>query len=318
MIRNSDLGRLDEVSPTTSDLHLCALGFESRCLELLKRELIETSRYVFLEFPETDLFEFHRNKLLAGSLPAATFLSSRDPSLTSNLQSEIERHCPKCVSVDISSMNRQMIASLFLALSRIDGIDDIIVHYVPAEFQKPNLLFSEIESAGPVLPEFSGFDTDISLPSSMILGLGFEYGVAVGLISRLEPRSAICLYATGHDTRFETAVRKANLGFRFPGSNASAIGYDLFDPEGTYHFVASSIRNLEANFRVSCIPMGPKILSVVFTLACLEHLGSVSMWRIVRKSLVADSKADGLLSSFQVDARNLHRAGLKWSSVEQM
>lgn len=305
MIISANSFSLDNPAHIASDIHVSALGFESRCLSLISKEAILAHEHLFLKFPTSDLFSYAENEVLANSTARPIFIDFPSSNFLSDLNTYLGNSDIKTVSIDISSMNRTMIAAVISSLARTTAKDKVTIIYVPAKYEKPVFDFSEIVAAGPVLPEFSGFDDESDLPGSVLMGLGFEYGVALGLINLIEPQNAICMYAEGHDTRYENSVKKANLEFRFPGTNASAIAYDLYNPALTYQYVSSTIRNLQPKYRVSLIPMGPKILSCLFTLASIDFFGKVTLWRVVRNPTARNSEEDGNAIALEIDTVRL-------------
>lgn len=305
MILGAELTSLEDGPQLSSDLHISALGYETRCLALHRHSKVVARRNLFLRFAASEVFSYSTNHDIARSVETPVFVDYPSQSFIADLSSHLLDDSLETVSIDISSMNRTMIASVLSILARAQPKSRIQVVYIPAKYETPSLDFSEIVAAGPVLPEFAGFEDESDLPGSILMGLGFEYGVALGLINLIEPQNAICMYAEGHDDRFEGSVKKANLEFRFPGTNASAVGYNLFDPIRTYEFVSSTVRNLHPNFRLSLIPMGPKVLSCLFTLVSIENLGKVTLWRVVRNASPLDSHDDGKRLTFSVDGERL-------------
>jgi hypothetical protein len=101
------------------------------------------------------------------------------------------------------------------------AIDEIFIYYCPAAFNEPDWSFPRIESLGPVRGEFSAYNADPNKPLCLVLGLGFEPGVAMGIISQLEPKLSYCFWGSGVDGRFDKAVRHANFDFDFVGFNVS-------------------------------------------------------------------------------------------------
>ena len=103
------------------------------------------------------------------------------------------------------------------------------------------MTFPQIEQIGAVIPELSGFDLQPGLPIALVLGLGYEYGTAIGLINQLEPQFTLCLRAAGHDRRFEDAVRTANLDFDFGAYNVQISEYDVLDVFSAYRHIENII-----------------------------------------------------------------------------
>ncbi len=315
MIFDCNVENLESSDGIRSDLHISALGFETRSMCLIRSSLVHADRILFLKFPDTDLFSYRENVEVARSRSNGDIIEYSESDFLSRLRGFFSDLLPRSVSLDISSMNRTMISAVISCLARLETATEISIFYVPANYKSPNVSYSDLFSAGPVLPEFSAFDDESDLPSTVLMGLGYEYGVGLGLINLIEPENAICMFAKGHDRRYEDSVRRANLDFRFPGTNASAVAYDLFDPVSTYQYVSATVRNLLPKYRVSLIPMGPKILASIFVLAAVEHLGDVTLWRVVRNAPPTNATDDGLLVRFSVDSRVLLRSADRYKEV---
>ncbi|TDU25572.1 hypothetical protein DFR24_4010 [Panacagrimonas perspica] len=206
------------------------------------------------------------------------------------------------VGIDISSMNRTMAASLLLSvLSKASCCEAITLFYVPARFASPSLTVSPIEQVGPVLPELSGFKCEPGRPVAVVMGLGYEYGTAVGLINQLEPQLTICLKASGGDPMYDAAVSDANLGFDFGPYNVEVSDYDLRDIGAAFRHIETLVHGLVPTYRVVLVPMGPKILSAILVLIALKYFGRAALWRVARSSPPADVQADSFYVSADVD-----------------
>jgi hypothetical protein len=203
-----------------ADLFIHALGFEKRARAAFVSIVNNQAEAISLLFPNETRFSFVENALFVqsrGSLMVEDFTSFFRTRFAQHIEGAKGRLGRRPhVAVDISSMNRTMIAEVLLALLRQrDSIESIELMYVPGEYQEPKAEFPEIEQIGAVIPELTGFSADPELPTGTIMGLGFEYGLAVGLINRLEPRLTVCFRAIGYDTRYDDACRRANLDFDF-------------------------------------------------------------------------------------------------------
>jgi hypothetical protein len=317
VITESTVKSFNEIGLIRSDLHISALGFESRCLELLRRGVIHSKHTLFLKFRPSSRFSYAKNLQTASQVLSSTTVEFDSFTFLQELRRVIADERPKKATVDISSMNRTMISAVVSALCQLDYTVEVTFYYIPARFSEPHFDFSDLIAAGPVLPEYNAYSDESDLPACVIMGLGFEYGVGLGLINMIEPESAICMVASGHDDRYAEAVQRANFDFKFPGINASVISYDLFDPVTTYDYLSSTVRNLLPRRRISLIPMGPKLLSAIFALCATEHLGDVTLWRVVRNSLDRDAEHDDLVVSFRVDPFLFQLGGKKFPKLSE-
>jgi hypothetical protein len=212
-------------------------------------------------------------------------------------------------------MNRTMAATTLSAVFAYkNSVASLDIFYVPARFDPPKLTFSRIEQIGAVTPELSGFDSEPALPLALVLGLGFEYGTALGLINQLEPQLTLCLRAIGHDPRFERAVRQANLQFDFSAYNVEISEYDLLNVRSSYRHIENIVYALAGNYRVVMVPMGPKIFASILILIALKYFGQVALWRVARPMEPSDVPADDMYVGASVDLEGMS----KGSNTDQL
>jgi len=173
-----------------------------------------------------------------------------------------------------------MLVEVLSALARYSrACDQIEIFYCPAKFSEPDWQFPQIERIGPVTPTFSLADNDPAKPLCVVLGIGLETGLSMGIISHLEPRLSYCFWGTGVDGRFDAAVKRANFDFEFMGFNTKTLRYHIPDPVGAYSILESVVYGLLRDYRVIVVPMGPKIFTFLSVLVGMTYLGDVSIWR---------------------------------------
>ena len=229
-----------------------------------------------------------------------SFFRDEFPGLLQVLSDSLARR-PR-IALDISSMNRTMMAEALFAMMRLRShIDSVELMYVPGEFKQPKSEFPEIERIGAVIPELSGFSADPELPIGVVMGLGYEYGLAVGLINRLEPRLTVCFRATGYDVRYEDACRHANLDFDFGCSNVELGSYPLIDAASAYRHLENVVFGMTKGFRVVVVPLGPKIFAALAILIAIKNVGTVAIWRVAAKLEVSDVQASNDLLRVDLD-----------------
>lgn len=122
----------------------------------------------------------------------------------------------------------------------------------------------------------------------MVAGLGYEYGLAVGLINRLEPRLTVCFRAVGHDPRYEEACRIANLDFDFGGNPTEVGSYPIRNPAVAFDYLENVVYGMSKSFRVVIVPLGPKLFAALATLIAIKNFSIVSVWRVAAQLEVSD------------------------------
>jgi hypothetical protein len=288
MILSSKIGSISNAT-FDADIFIHALGYEERSSTMLKSDIARSAECISLVFQGEERLSFRRNLETAQNRKTELvyeFLEFFRFDFVAKLNARGKK--PKVVA-DISSMNRTMIAAMLFALLRSRAyVESVHLIYVPGQFKEPRTEFPAIEQIGAVIPELSGFDADPELPVGVVMGLGYEYGLAVGLINRLEPRLTVCFRAIGQDKRYDEACRRANLDFDF-GYNSTELGsYPLVDAAAAYNHIENVVYGMTKAFRVVMVPLGPKIFAALATLISIKYIGTVAMWRVAAKLEVLD------------------------------
>lgn len=259
------------------DLLFYGLGFETRSTHLASK--LRARHCVALKLPFIDVHNYKKNVRFAETRKHTVV---QDPLSYSVSGALAQYRDPSGIKVgfDVSSLNRAVLFDYLLQFAKyLHPGDQLTVLYSPAAYSAPDWKFPQLESFGPISNYFTSFNSDPSLPLSLMLGLGFEPGVSMGIISQLEPRLTYCLWGSGADVRFDRTVKKANFDFRFPGYPTKAVRYLLNDPRGSFDLMEGITYGLMRDFNVIVVPLGPKIFSVLAGLLAMKHFGKVSVWR---------------------------------------
>jgi hypothetical protein len=269
-----------------------------------------------LSFYDNFKFMQSRGALLVEDYGA--FMRAEFEKLAESLQKKANRKLR--VGIDISSMNRTMIANTVMALCQASRFfEGIEFYYMPANFREPDQDFPTIENIGAVIPEFSGQDVDTSLPVCIVMGVGYEYGLAVGLINRIEPARAICFAATGHDEQYVSAVRQANLNFEFGLPNIYVSEYNVLDARTGFKLVSDVVSGVIRGARAVLVPMGPKLFALICNLIALRFFGAVAVWRIVSEpGAIRDSFPDRRFVTAEIDMEEFHSVSKKARFLEDV
>jgi hypothetical protein len=280
MIKSSQVISIPKVGKSPFDYYLYGLGFETRSTKLVSA--IKVKEKIFaLKMPESLIHAYRRNVQFAKTMQhriienVAEFAEKElRPALTRS-------STPIRIGFDISSVNRLMLVEVISKLARFTKADDRVeVHYCPAVYIEPDRQFPQIQRLGPINPTFSSVDGDPTKPLCLILGLGFEAGLAMGIISQLEPQLTYCFWGTGVDRAFDRAVKRANFDFEFSGFNTKTIAYDIKDALGAFYILENVIYGLIRHYRVIIVPMGPKLFTFLSALVGMTYLEDVAIWRV--------------------------------------
>jgi hypothetical protein len=212
----------------------------------------------------------------------------------------------KVIFIDVSSMDRSLLARLLAAVFNILKPPlRLRLCYAPAAYVAPKYVFVPTRECAPAIPELSGTLGIHQSSVSLLLGLGFEYGVSLGLLEQLEPDHAIVFIPRGTDARYDSAVRKANFEFDFGLENVRLIPFQVNQPLAVFESLFSISAEASIAHRVIIAPNGPKILAALAIIVGLFRAPHVT---VLRASLASGPpihhvEADGSIVSIDFRCR---------------
>jgi hypothetical protein len=287
-----DVRPLTVTQTSTHDLHIGAIGYESRSTFLLERGL-RARKVVAFPYSHGRNAVFERNLEVAadrgvGLLPNDT-LASMEAALRLELNA-LEDGAD--VQIDISSFDRRRLATIIATLwerGQAGHHTQVDFVYVPAAFAEPPVADqTEVLEAGPVLPSFAGQLRMSSIPVTAVIGLGYELERAIGVFELLEPNRVWAFMPESDSSEYDLSLRKANRLLLASINQADVLSYPVLSPANTYLRIESFVHEAKRNNRVVLVPMGPKI----FALCCLllglgDDPTRPAVWR------VGDAKLEG-------------------------
>ena len=308
MIKGGGSFKSTDLDQMTCDVLFYGLGFEQR--STLACSKIKAGRTIALKLPKIDLHHYKQN---------VDFARTRGHQIIEDVESFIRNDVlkiferarePLQIIFDISSINRIIMFAVVSAFARSCRPDDkITVVYCPSAFKEPDRRFPRLEKLGPISAEFSSFASDPAKPLSLMIGLGFEPGIAMGIISQLEPTISYCFWGAGIDRRFDVAVRDANFGFDFAGFATREVRYLLNDPKGSYDLLEAVTYGLSQKHNVIIVPMGPKLFSLMAALIGTKYVGQVAVWRpALDRRDAPDASPSKVCIRASIDVGALHNA----------
>jgi hypothetical protein len=270
------------------DVFVYGLGFETRSTKIAE-SIGPSIRTCAIRMAGPSIHSLKKNVLFA-HVRKQIVVEETDGSVGNVIATAIDRsrksdHALR-IGFDISSVNRLVLFEVLTGISRsVQGSDEVEIFYCPAAFEEPEPQFPCIEKLGPVNGTFSAFDADPTKPLCLLMGVGFDAGVSMGIISHLEPRLTYCLWGTGVSKKFDDAVQTANFNFEFSGFNTKILSYDLKDPVGAFQKLESITYALRKEYRLVTIPMGPKLFTLHAALLGIAYFGEVAVWRVQHSRL---------------------------------
>lgn len=310
MLTFNNNSRYENIYEKHFDILISALGYESRCTHI-PQALNGTYSYGFcLEFPDRKVLAYSKNKNIYESLgfrfeALGNFLNGFSfltfiHEVSDNLPTEQET---LYIAIDISSMNRKMVAELFYAINNNNWEEkklEVSILYAPAIYTKPEPEILAMKNVGPVIQEYSGWFTNPSDPLYAIVGLGYETGKAIGTLEYLDAASAWLLKPLGKEKQFEDQVIKENHDLIAMVGDNRVLTYNLSDPYDTFIKIRSLVEGLIKNGRIVFLPFGPKLFNAICLIITHLYDGDIAVWRVSagEDEKPIDHKANGDIISF--------------------
>jgi hypothetical protein len=270
------------------DLGFFAIGYERRSRFVASCLCEATNRLCGFEY-QTEELAIEENKSWArdsGALVESlgNFRTDRDGSFCLQIQNLVEENTTatahKLIFVDVSSMDRSLIARLLASLFSVVKPPFMLrICYAPAKFLEPEYVFVPVRECAPAIPELAGELGAHQSSVSLLLGLGFEFGVSLGLLQQLEPDQAVIFVPEGVDPRYDRAVRKANFDLDFGLDNARVFPYLVDQPLSTFESLFTLTSNASITHRVVLAPNGPKMFAALATVIGLYRMPNVTVLR---------------------------------------
>lgn len=287
---------------------IASCGYERRSSQFVRAEEVDSYDKIFvIDYVSAGIHSYDQNKAdLMDVLPASRtnwigdghlekLLSAVTPSIGSRLS----------LDIDCSSMDRSSLAKILahVKTSSVD-FDRLNVIYFPQTFSPPALSLETVSRFGPIARQFSGSSRSSSEKMCLVMGVGYEFGKAIGAQDYLEPDELYAFHPIGTDVDFEKAVLKANSNFDFVGDPDKVIAYPLLDPAALLDNLLTLIDFKRQSHRVMLLPMGPKIFAALCLVVALRFHPDVRVWRYSTedpsRSHVKDAYPSGERVSFDV------------------
>lgn len=268
------------------DLFISVLGYEHRSSHLARSYPELAYRRVALVFPQEAYasYEFNQAALTKLRYSMIAVGSSAAEKLSAVIGEIHEATPPRALrlAVDISSMSRPLIALVVQWLQSVPIERDVHVTFVycPAVYVEPSDDRAPVAVSEPVTPHFAGWTIAPELPVTAVLGLGYEFSLALGALEFLEPVAAWAFSPTGEDVRYDKAVKRANEVLNTNLLPSRTYIYNVREPFDCYIRLESLIYGLAQHSRPVLVPFGPKIFALLALLVASIHSPRIAVWRV--------------------------------------
>ena len=298
------------VELSEADIFVGALGFESRCIHAAEMfgRLCQT-RLAF-QFEDRNVLSYAKNKAW---LEAADFniLPSDTVSLRSGLDIAIAEYADRDnirMIVDISSMSRPMLADVVSYLSRTAKVPLLVQFlYSPAKFTAPPTGISPQTYSGPVTPDYAGWTLDPALPLAAVIGVGYEFGRALGILEYVEPAVAWLFTPRGFDSGYDAASSRVNSDLFGMVPKEQQVQYDVRATMECFERLEALVYGVKERGRVLLCPFGPKMFALICLLVAELHAPDATVWRVSggQSEEPTDHEASGEICRLPIQFRGL-------------
>lgn len=265
------------------DVGVFGLGYEKRSIFALQSSEFEITKKIAIGYlSNTNVHSYSSNKTFfekntfeITELGVTGFSDAIKDVLTGRELLEA-----RSVVVDITAMSRGRLAEVvWFVLSNLSVGCKLDIIYTPSEYVIPPLSTTPIKKIEEIIRPLSGAIGDINLPSSLVMGLGYELNKALGVCTYLEPDDYFLLIPVSNEEGFESAVYKNNISIIESASKSSVFKYNVLDTYGSYRDIKELMISLLKTTRPIFLPLGPKILAAIGVLLGFELRPDLPVWR---------------------------------------
>ena len=211
------------------------------------------------------------------------------------------------IFVDISSMDRHTMSRVIYQLLRSvgDSETNLYVLYAPAEFRKPPPHQVPVESSGPINALLAGHPRDPRLPTILFLGLGYEVGLALGVVETFEPARVLAFIPRGRDKRFDHEVDRANAPLLADQGYIRRVYYSVQAPANAFLDLKERVLGMREQAKIVLVPLGPKIFSSMGILLGYIYTPDITVWRFSAQidPSTANRRADETIVGYKLEVR---------------
>lgn len=272
------------------DMVIGSCGYESRCRRFLTGLNFSGDHKIALGFTGHQVLAFEDNRQAFVNHGFIVDCVAAD-EVGRVLEAGVERILDEnrkdvSVLIDISGMTRTRLGLCLLLFLRSFGHTSVRIDFVYylADFSRPSDSDWILSESTPVLPEFAGWSPLLEKSVALVLGLGYENNLALGIYEEVEPSETWLLIPQGGDSRFEDMVAENNrVLIEQMNPMADRIRrYDLVQPFSVFEYLESALYGLSKRARVELVPLGPKIFFLVALLVRLHN------WEVTVRRLDKD------------------------------
>lgn len=263
------------------DFMIIGLGYESRSVAAYLEHHESCESIIAIGYKEnTNILNYQNNKdvLISGGVSVR---ECNDNELFDLLASLNIYDAEVKVMLDVTVFSRHRLAFIldYLICNLFEN-SVITIVYNASVYVPPPDDTTPIKTVAEIAPQFSGMIGDLSKPTSLILGLGYEKGKALGVANYFEAGREFLFLPMSNEERFEEFVRANNDELLNLVPDEDVFCYEVEQPYATYLSLRSLVLEALDYSRVLLVPLGPKIIAAISVIIARELHPKIPVWRV--------------------------------------
>lgn len=266
------------------DLAILGLGYEDRASSTFDDLKGAFSHALAIGYEHhTDKFNYQSLKIKYEN-SGVDIIEGDDDKVVIHCLNWVGRHIksnkPVRMIVDITVLSRSRLSAiLYRVIDLLPKGSKITVTYQLSDFVPAPEGLSPIKKVGEVIPELVGDVGDLTLPTTVIVGLGYEKGKALGLVNLIDAEYYYLCIPKGLDHRFDESVESNNSSLIESTPIKHKIYYNVDLPYNTYLDLRDLLLSVSSFSNPMLVPLGPKILAAI-CLVLAKEVGDIPVWRV--------------------------------------
>ncbi|PSU21416.1 hypothetical protein CTM97_20690 [Photobacterium phosphoreum] len=276
----------DKVAYTDNfDLAIYGLGYESRSTSAYKNFGTKAKKNIILGYESNkNAIKYNENKNYFSETGSEIYEFDCETIILTikKIVSElINKVSEPRIFLDITVMSRHRLAGIiFNLLSDLPEKSIITICYNSSYYVAPPEDIQPVKELGPIISELSGDLGNLSMPTSVVFGLGYEKNKALGVYNYYDADYSYAFIPKNIHSEFEDMVIKNNEPLLNNISEKNIFTYDVTNPYTTYIDLKSLILSLTEVSRIILVPLGPKIISAISVIIGKELYPKLPVWRV--------------------------------------
>ncbi|EGR0777310.1 hypothetical protein EW121_06765 [Vibrio cholerae] len=267
------------------DVAIYGLGYESRSTSAFKKFHEQSRKNIVIGY-ETNrtAVKYNENKIYFQENNVLLYENDCESIIKTVreivIESVKEIHEPK-IFLDITVMSRHRMAYIiYNLLSDLSKNAKLTICYNLSYYVEPPCGIQPVKKLGPIIDELSGDLGSLSMPTSIVFGLGYEEHKALGVYNYYDSDFSYAFIPKNPYSDFEIKVRENNKPLLNSISEKNIFTYDVTNPYSTYVDLKSLVMSLSDVSRTILVPLGPKIFAALAVILGKELYPKLPIWRV--------------------------------------